>query len=114
VSTWTTLSEQDIFERRVYYLNETLLSREEEYRGNLANWEASLLDGREVEDAFDIPTLERMFGYDPAGMKGNFLTKVSKVSSEGSKCGACKEEMGNMMVRKPPCGCVLHLKCLQR
>jgi hypothetical protein len=114
VSTWATLSEQEVFERSVYWLNEMLLSREEEYKGNLADWEASLLDRREIEDAFDIPALERTFGYDPAGVKGNFLTKVSKANSEWRKCGACKEEMGNVMVRQLPCGCVLHLKCLQR
>jgi len=94
-----------------------LLAREEKYQGDLSDWEAGLLDRREVEETFDVPTLERTFGYDPAGLRGNFMTKVGKVSSEDTKhkCGACKEEkIGNVMSRKLPCGCVLHLKCIQR
>ena len=40
---------------------------------------------------------------------------IKEVSSEDKphKCGACKQGMGNVMVRKLPCGCVLHLKCIQ-
>ncbi|KAE9380578.1 hypothetical protein N431DRAFT_498411 [Stipitochalara longipes BDJ] len=85
VSTWAPLSKQEIFERGVYWLNEMLLAREEEYQGDLADWEAGLLDRREVGSEDKV-----------------------------KKCGACKDEMGNVMVKKLPCGCVLHLKCLQR
>ena len=93
-----------------------LLAREEKYQGDLTDWEAGLLNRQEIEDTFAIPTLERTFGYDPTGSRGNFVTKV-KVSPEDKthKCGGCNEEdIGRVMARRLPCGCVLHLKCIQR
>jgi hypothetical protein len=90
-----------------------LRAREEEYQGKLADWEADIENRREVEEAFNVPLLERVFGYDPAGARGDFLTKVAKVGGD-RKCGACQGEMGNVMVRRLPCGCVLHLRCVQR
>jgi hypothetical protein len=92
-----------------------LRAREEEYQGKLADWEADMEERREIEEAFQVPFLERVFGYDPAGARGNFLTKVAKGQGGGDKkCGACHGEMGNVMVRKLPCECVLHLRCVQR
>lgn len=95
-----------------------LLAREETFQGALADWELGLREKREAEEVFNIPELERTFGYDYFGVKGHFLSKVESGREERKegerRCGACKGETGNVMVRRLPCGCVLHLKCIQR
>jgi hypothetical protein len=93
-----------------------LLAREEAYQGALTDWEANMQALRDVEDTFQVPELERVYGYDPSGVRGEFLGKVKrgKKGKRREGCGACKDEMGNVMVRRLPCGCVLHLRCVQR
>jgi len=99
-------------------LNEMLLARQEAYEGALADWEAGMRETWEVDTAFDVPLLQRTYGYDPAGVKGDFLKKVERGGGERKererKCGACHAEMGNVMVRRLPCECVLHLQCIRR
>jgi hypothetical protein len=93
-----------------------LLAREEAYQGALTDWEANMQALRDVEDTFKVPELERIYGYDPSGVRGDFLGKIKREGKgkERDGCGACKNKMGNVMVRRLPCGCVLHLRCVQR
>jgi hypothetical protein len=113
---WSSLTQSEIFERGAYWLNEMLRAREEAYQGALADWEVNMQVLRDVEDTFQVPELERVFGYDPSGVHGDFLGKVKRgrEGKERNGCEACKGEMGNVMVRRLPCGCVLHLRCAQR
>ena len=79
-----------------------LLAREEEYQGKLANWKVEMRERKEVEEAFNISFLERTFG----GDGGDFWA----LFREGRWGG------GNVVfvMRRCPCGGVLHLKCIQR
>jgi hypothetical protein len=78
----------------VYWLNEMLLAREEAYQGALADWEANMQAFRDVEDTFEVPELERVYGYDPSGVHGDFLGKIRR-----RKKGKERMEAGLVRVR---------------
>ncbi|PMD18834.1 hypothetical protein NA56DRAFT_725641 [Hyaloscypha hepaticicola] len=118
-TTWSPLTQNEIFERGVYWLNEMLLAREEAYQGALADWEANMQALRDIEDTFQVPELERVYGYDPSGVRGDFLGKVRR-EGKGKKrggCGPCKDEMGNVMrwfaERKNCPGCGVEFKLVK-
>jgi hypothetical protein len=108
------LTEEEIFERGVYWLNELLLAREAEYQGTFVDWEESMRERRGVEEALKVPLLERTFGYDPVGLRGDFVTKVegSGLPRAEKRC-AMSQEMSSVDLRRLPCGCVLDLKRIQ-
>ena len=115
VSGWASLTEGEIFDRGVYYLNAMLQARETEYQGRLADLEIGMREQRNVDEAFRVPVLERTYGYDPSGAKGNFLGKPEEgeVSSWEKKCRACHQEMKKGSARRLPCGCILDNKCIR-
>lgn len=72
-----TMSEGELLDRGVYWLNELLLAREEEYQGKFSDWEISLNDRQNIEASLQIPFSKRTFAYDPSVVRGNFLRKVN-------------------------------------